>query len=101
MCGTDWTIGADTALNIIVKAIDSVMSTAASHQREFVIETMGRNCGWLGNNSYFINFSIALNSAISTGSDYVLIPENPIQDWKNQMTDTIKRVQNYLYSYLS
>lgn len=83
MCGTDWTIGADTALNIIIKAIDAIVSTAASHQREFVVETMGRNCGWL-----------ALCGAIATGSDYVLVPENPIQDWRHQMIELIKRVND-------
>lgn len=36
------------ALNRIINAVDSLMSTAASHQREFVVEVMGRNCGWLG-----------------------------------------------------
>ena len=66
MVGTDMTIGADSALHRIVEAIDAVGSTAASHQRSFVIEVMGRHCGYL-----------ALMSAIAGGADYVLIPENP------------------------
>lgn len=45
MCGTDITIGADTALHRILEAIDSILSTAVSHQRSFVVEVMGRNCG--------------------------------------------------------
>nr|AOE43221.1 phosphofructokinase [Cavenderia deminutiva] len=45
MCGTDITIGADTAAHRILEAIDSILSTAVSHQRSFVIEVMGRNCG--------------------------------------------------------
>ena len=45
---TDLTIGAPTALHRICEAIDSINSTAASHQRAFVLEVMGRHCGWLG-----------------------------------------------------
>ena len=66
MVGTDMTIGADSALHRIVEAIDSISSTAASHQRSFVVEVMGRNCGYL-----------ALMSAIAGGADYVFIPESP------------------------
>src|SRR6478736_5972846 len=66
MIGTDMTIGADSALHRIVEAIDSIASTAASHQRSFVVEVMGRHCGYL-----------ALMSAIAGGADYVFIPESP------------------------
>ena len=69
LVGTDMTIGADTALHRIVDAIDALSSTAASHQRSFVVEVMGRHCGYL-----------ALMSAIAGGCDYVLIPENPPAD---------------------
>ena len=44
---TDLTIGAPTALHRICEAIDSINSTAASHKRAFVLEVMGRHCGWL------------------------------------------------------
>lgn len=71
MCGTDLTIGADSALHRIIEAIDSLSSTANSHQRAFVIEVMGRNCGWL-----------ALMSGLATGADWICIPENPIGDAK-------------------
>ena len=47
MFGTDMTIGADTALHRITEAIDAIHSTASSHQRSFIIEVMGRNCGYL------------------------------------------------------
>ena len=47
MVGTDMTIGADTALHRITEAIDAITSTAASHQRTFVVEVMGRHCGYL------------------------------------------------------
>ncbi len=66
MVGTDMTIGADSALHRIVEAIDAVGSTAASHQRSFVIEVMGRHCGYL-----------ALMSAIAGGADYVADPGEP------------------------
>jgi 6-phosphofructokinase 1 len=82
MCGTDQTIGADTALNHIIRAVDSVLSTAASHQREFVVEVMGRNCGWLG-----------LMGAIASAADWLVIPERPLAgNWKANMCDTIKKV---------
>lgn len=75
MVGTDMTVGADTALHRIVEAIDALASTAASHQRSFVVEVMGRHCGYL-----------ALMSAIAGGADYVLIPENPPADgWEDEM----------------
>jgi 6-phosphofructokinase 1 len=47
MVGTDMTIGADSALHRIIEAIDAITSTAASHQRSFVVEVMGRHCGYL------------------------------------------------------
>ncbi len=81
MYGTDMTIGADTALHRIVEAIDAIFSTAASHQRTFVIEVMGRNCGYL-----------ALMSALATGASWLLIPENPpdVDDWETKMCETLK-----------
>ena len=66
MIGTEMTIGADSALHRIVEAIDAIASTAASHQRSFVVEVMGRHCGYL-----------ALMSAIAGDAAYVLIPEDP------------------------
>jgi 6-phosphofructokinase 1 len=76
MSGTDITIGADTALHRITEAVDAIASTAASHQRTFVIEVMGRSCGYL-----------ALMGAIATGASMVLIPESPpeMDDWQDVM----------------
>ncbi len=76
MAGTDVTIGADTALHRITEAIDAISSTAASHQRTFLVEVMGRRCGYL-----------ALMSALATAADWVLIPESPpdVEDWKETM----------------
>lgn len=74
-CGTDMTIGADSALHRIVDCIDSIATTAHSHQRTFVLEVMGRNCGYL-----------ALCAALACCADWVLIPESPPEeDWESQM----------------
>jgi 6-phosphofructokinase 1 len=81
MYGTDMTIGADTALHRITEAVDAISSTAASHQRTFVVEVMGRNCGYL-----------ALMAALATGADWVLIPESPpnVEDWETTMCETLQ-----------
>ncbi len=80
--GTDMTIGADTALHRIMDAVDAISSTAASHQRTFVVEVMGRNCGYL-----------ALMGAIATGADWVLIPESPPEDddWELRMVERLRK----------
>jgi 6-phosphofructokinase 1 len=62
--GSDITIGVDTALNIALEAIDRLKITASSHQRAFLVEVMGRNCGYL-----------ALMAAIAGGAEYVVLPE--------------------------
>ncbi len=62
--GTDHTIGYDTALNTVIDAVDKIRDTASSHHRVFFIEVMGRNAGF-----------IALNSALASGAESVLIPE--------------------------
>ena len=62
--GSDITIGVDTALNIALEAIDRLKITASSHQRAFLIEVMGRNCGYL-----------ALMSALAGGAEAAVIPE--------------------------
>lgn len=81
LVGIDMTIGADSALHRIVDAIDSLTSTAASHQRSFVIEVMGRHCGYL-----------ALMAAIAGGCDYVLVPEMPPADgWEDHMCAELRR----------
>jgi 6-phosphofructokinase 1 len=64
LVGTEMTIGVDTALNIALEAIDRLKVTASSHQRAFLIEVMGRKCGY-----------IALMSGIAGGAEYILIPE--------------------------
>ena len=62
--GADITIGVDTALNIALEAIDRLKTTASSHQRAFLVEVMGRQCGYL-----------ALAAGIAGGAEVVVIPE--------------------------
>ena len=62
--GTDVSLGVDTALNVIMDSVDMINNTASSHGRTFVIEVMGRRCGYL-----------AVMAGIATGADAVIIPE--------------------------
>ncbi|KAF1382456.1 hypothetical protein PFLUV_G00143970 [Perca fluviatilis] len=79
-CGTDMTIGADSALHRIMEIIDAIMTTAQSHQRTFVLEVMGRHCGYL-----------ALVSALASGADWLLIPEAPPQEgWEDHMCSRLE-----------
>uniref|UniRef100_A0A8C3AQ10 6-phosphofructokinase n=1 Tax=Cyclopterus lumpus TaxID=8103 RepID=A0A8C3AQ10_CYCLU len=79
-CGTDMTIGADSALHRIMEIIDAIMTTAQSHQRTFVLEVMGRHCGYL-----------ALVSALASGADWLFIPEAPPQEgWEDRMCDRLE-----------
>ena len=64
IAGTDYTIGYDTTLNIILDAISRIRDTANSHERTYLIEVMGRDCG-----------DLALYSAMAGGANGVLIPE--------------------------
>jgi 6-phosphofructokinase 1 len=76
--GTDFTIGYDTALNTVVEAVDRIRDTANSHHRIFFIEVMGRDAGF-----------IALNSALASGADGVLIPEE-----KTDLKDLAEELQS-------
>ncbi|EIW83885.1 6-phosphofructokinase [Coniophora puteana RWD-64-598 SS2] len=82
MCMTDLTIGAPTALHRICEAIDNINSTAASHSRAFVLEVMGRHCGWL-----------ALMAGLAAGADFIFIPERPpdAKTWEDEMCETVHR----------
>ncbi len=62
--GVDMSIGADSAVNVAVEALDKIRDTATSLERVFVVEVMGRNCGY-----------IALQVALAGGCEEVLIPE--------------------------
>ncbi|CAE6379449.1 unnamed protein product [Rhizoctonia solani] len=82
MAMTDLTIGAPTALHRICESIDNINSTASSHSRAFVVEVMGRHCGWL-----------ALLAGVSAGADFIFIPENPPEahPWEEDMCEIIQR----------
>ncbi|XP_053116885.1 ATP-dependent 6-phosphofructokinase, platelet type isoform X2 [Hemicordylus capensis] len=78
-CGTDMTIGTDSALHRIIEVVDAIMTTAQSHQRTFVLEVMGRHCGYL-----------ALVSALACGADWVFIPEYPPEEgWEDHMCEKL------------
>jgi len=65
--GTDVTIGVDTAINVALEAIDRLKVTAASHRRAFLVEVMGRKCGY-----------VALMAGIAGGAEVVVIPEQEL-----------------------
>ncbi|KAM7344350.1 ATP-dependent 6-phosphofructokinase isoform 2-T2 [Cochliomyia hominivorax] len=78
-CGTDMTIGTDSALHRIIEAIDAIVSTAYSHQRTFIMEVMGRHCGYL-----------PVVTGIISEADYVFCPESPPpNDWPEKLCDKL------------
>jgi 6-phosphofructokinase 1 len=80
LVGSDMTIGADSALHRITDAIDAIASTAASHQRSFVVEVMGRHCGYL-----------PLMAGIAGSCDYVIVPEAPPEEgWEERMCQLLR-----------
>jgi len=78
---TDMSLGVDTALNNIIHAVDCLKDTASSHDRTFIVETMGRNCGYL-----------ALVAGIACGAEYALIPESAY-DLDDICANLMKRFQ--------
>lgn len=81
MVGTDMTIGTDSAMHRITEAIDAISSTAESHRRTFIVEVMGRHCGYL-----------ALMTAIAGGADYTFLPESPPRaGWEERMVEVLAR----------
>ena len=82
MSMTDATIGCYSSLGRICEAVDYIDATAFSHQRAFVIEVTGRHCGWL-----------ALMAGVSTGADFVFLPEKPpSENWEFDMCAIIAKV---------
>lgn len=76
--GSDFTLGYDTAINTVIEAIDKIRDTADSHDRLFFIEVMGRDSG-----------CIALRSAVASGADAVLLPEQ-----ETSLKELIKKLKN-------
>ncbi|KAL2023561.1 hypothetical protein VTK56DRAFT_2169 [Thermocarpiscus australiensis] len=80
LSGTDATIGCYSALARICHAVDLIEATASSHSRAFVVEVMGRHCGWL-----------ALMAGVATGADFIFIPEKPREDnWREEMCSIVE-----------
>lgn len=90
--GTDYSLGVDTALNIIKNSIDAIRDTASSFKRAFVIETMGRDCGYL-----------ALISHLTSGSELCLIPEidYKLDSYENDFKEQIKNGRRYFIAIVS
>ncbi len=90
--GTDMAIGVDTALNTILDSIDRLRDTATSHNRGFIIEVMGRNCGYL-----------ALMGGILGGAELVIIPEQPItmQEVAKSLEDAYVRGKNHAIAVIA
>lgn len=81
LSSTDATIGCYSSLQRICQSIDFIDATAFSHQRAFVIEVMGRHCGWL-----------ALMAGVSCGADFVFLPENPPPaDWEDGLCSIVRK----------
>src|SRR5204862_6374434 len=82
---TGMCIGVDTAMNTIVEAVDKIADTATAHDRTFIIEVMGRDCGYL-----------AMPSAIAVGADLALFPESgkPEQAIVDQIVQTVLTVRS-------
>lgn len=90
--GTDTCIGVDTALNTILDALDRLRDTASSHQRAFLIEVMGRNCGYL-----------SLMSSILGGAEIVVTPERPVsaEDVSKALEDAYLRGKSHAIAVIA
>jgi len=86
--GTTMAVGVDTALNTIVEAVDRLRDTAQSHERVFLVETMGRNSGYL-----------ALLSAIACGAEIAIVPEadTTLEDVVAAVTRAYARGKNHAF----
>jgi 6-phosphofructokinase 1 len=82
---TGLSIGVDTAMNTIVEACDKIADTATAHDRTFIVEVMGRDCGYL-----------AMTSAIAVGADLALFPEagKPEAEIVEQIVETVMTVRS-------
>ena len=90
--GTDYCLGVDTALNIIKTSIDAIRDTASSFKRAFVIETMGRDCGYL-----------ALVTHLTSGSELCLIPEiaYDLQEYEQKFKKEMNNGRRYFIAIVS
>jgi 6-phosphofructokinase 1 len=84
---TDMSVGVDTTLNTILDAIDRIKDTASSHQRAFLIQVMGRDCGYL-----------ALASGLAGGAEMILVPERrgpPVEEIAEEVVDAYVRGKHH------
>ncbi len=90
--GTDYCLGVDTALNIIKNALDDIRDTSSSFKRAFVVETMGRDCGYL-----------ALISALTSGAEICIIPEIEynLNSLQKKLKQEIKDGRSYIIAIVS
>ena len=90
--GTDYCLGVDSALNIIKTSIDAIRDTASSFSRVFVIETMGRDCGYL-----------ALTTHLTSGAELCLIPEMEyeLQEYEEEFKKQIANGRRYFIAIVS
>ncbi len=90
--GTDMSIGVDSALNTILEALDRLRDTASSHERAFLIEVMGRNCGYL-----------ALIGSILGGAEITLIPEKDMElsEIASRLEDAYLRGKNHAIAVIA
>ncbi len=90
--GTQYCLGVDTALNVIKVATDNLRDTASSFKRAFVVEVMGRDCGYL-----------ALIAALTSGAEMCLIPEIPysLEQLKTRYLKEVSQGRNYFIAIVS
>ena len=90
--GTEYCLGVDTALNVIRDALDKIRDTAASFKRAFIVEVMGRDCGYL-----------AIVSAMVSGAEVCVIPELPFEHEKlgKRLADEVKNGRNYIIAVVA
>lgn len=90
--GTNTSIGVDTALNTIIEALDRIRDTASSHTRAFVIEVMGRNCGYL-----------AIIASILGGAEVVSVPERElkVEEIAEALRDAYKRGKSHAVAVIA
>ena len=90
--GTEYCLGVDTALNVIRDALDKIRDTAASFKRAFIVEVMGRDCGFL-----------AVVSSMISGAEICVIPEVPLEKEKleKRLTKEIENGRKYVLAIVS
>ncbi len=90
--GTDYCLGVDTALNVIRDALDKIRDTASSFNRAFIVEVMGRDCGYL-----------AVVSAMISGAEICIIPEVEFntQEVEKKLLKEIEEGRNYILAIIS